>query len=160
MQRGLQYLLGSFPQAVPNVALQENVNQRNRAHWDHIRDFIVLHYKLNKREGEPFWDECRHMRVPESLAETIALFCETGRVRKEASEYFRASSWLAMFAGFGILPRYYSPSVDDLPEPDVLTELQNMAAGIATAVAAAPTHEEFIRANCPTGIPVQTASNG
>ncbi len=160
VQRGLQYLLGSFPQAVPNLALQENVNQRNRAHWDHIRDFIVLHYKLNKREGEPFWDECRHMAVPDSLTETIELFRQTGRLRQEAIEFFRASSWLAMFAGFGILPRYYSPLVDDVPEADVITELQNMSAGIASAVAAAPTHEEFIRANCPTTIPVQAAAGG
>ena len=160
VQRGLQYLLGSFPQAVPNEALQENVNQRNRAHWNHIRDFIVLHYKLNNRVGEEFWDECRHMNVPDSLTETIGLFRETGRFRQEAIEFFRASSWLAMFAGFGILPRYYSPSVDDVPEADIVKELENMAVGIASAVAKAPTHEEFIRANCPTSIPVQAAANG
>jgi tryptophan halogenase len=160
VQRGLQYLLGSFPQALPNLALQESVNQRNRAHWDHIRDFIVLHYKLNKREGEPFWDECRHMSIPDSLTETIVLFRETGRLRQEAIEFFRVSSWLALFAGFGILPRYYSPSVDDVPEATVISELENMAVGIAGAVATAPTHEEFIRANCPASIPAQAAANG
>ena len=159
VQRGIQYLLGSFPQAVPNPALQENVNRRNRAHWDHIRDFIVLHYKLNKREGEPFWDECRHMAIPGSLTESIELFRETGRFTKDSTEFFRASSWLAMFAGFGILPRYYSPFVDDVPDSTLVTEFENMAAGIASAVASAPTHEEFIRANCPSAIPVQSIAN-
>jgi tryptophan halogenase len=159
VQRGLQYLLGSFPQAVPNPALQENVNRRNRAHWEHIRDFIVLHYKLNRRLGERFWDECRNMAIPESLAESIELFRETGRFTKDSTEFFRASSWLSMFAGFGLLPRYYSPSVDDVPEAQLVKEFQNMAAGIASAVAAAPTHEEFIRANCPTAVPVQAAAN-
>jgi tryptophan halogenase len=157
VQRGLQYLLGSFPQAVPNLALQENVNRRNRAHWDHIRDFIVLHYKLNKREGEAFWDECRHMAIPDSLTESIELFRETGRFSRDATEFFRASSWLSMFAGYGTLPRYYSPAVDDVPEEQLATELTNMAAGIASAVATAPTHEEFIRANCPSAAPVQQA---
>ena len=33
-----------------------------------------------------------------------------------------------------------------------------MAAGIANTVAKAPDHEEFIRANCPTAIPVQAVS--
>jgi tryptophan 7-halogenase len=159
VQRGLQYLLGSFPQAVPNVALQENVNRRNHEHWSHIRDFIVLHYKLNQREGEPFWDECRNMAIPDSLAATTELYRETGRFSQQAIEFFRTSSWLAMFAGFGILPRYYSPSVDDVPEADVLKELENMASGIASAVATAPTHEDFIRANCATGIPSHTAAN-
>jgi tryptophan halogenase len=159
VQRGLQYLLGSFPQAVPNPALQENVNLRNRAHWDHIRDFIVLHYKLNKREGDPFWDECRNMPIPESLVESIELFRETGRFTKDATEFFRPSSWLSMYAGFGILPRYYSPLVDDVPENQLVKEFENMAVGIKNAVAGAPMHDEFIRANCPTAVPVRTVAN-
>jgi tryptophan halogenase len=159
VQRGLQYLLGSFPQAVPNPALQENVNLRNRAHWDHIRDFIVLHYKLNKREGDPFWDECRNMPIPESLVESIELFRETGRFTKDATEFFRPSSWLSMYAGFGILPRYYSPLVDDVPENQLVKEFENMAVGIKNAVAGAPMHDEFIRANCPTAAPVRTVAN-
>ena len=160
VQRGLQYLLGSFPQATPNPALQENVNRRNRAHWEHIRDFIVLHYKLNRREGQPFWDECRNMSVPDSLVETIGLFRETGRFRQESIEFFRASSWLAMFAGFGILPRYYSPAVDDVPEAELFRELENMAAGIANTVASAPRHEDFIRANCAASLPAPAAVTG
>jgi tryptophan halogenase len=159
VQRGLQYLLGSFPQAVPNPALAENVNRRNRAHWDHIRDFIVLHYKLNKREGEPFWDECRHMSIPDSLSESIELFRQTGRFSREATEFFRPSSWLSMFAGFGVLPDYYSPPVDDVPDMQLVTELANMAAGIANAVASAPTHDAFIKANCPGAVPAQLAGN-
>jgi tryptophan halogenase len=154
VQRGLQYLLGSFPQATPNPALRENVNERNRSHWEHIRDFIVLHYKLNRRVGEPFWDECRAMSIPESLSATIELFRETGRFRQESVEFFRPSSWLAMFAGFGILPNYYSPAVDDVPEETLFQELANLAAGIASAVAGAPTHEEFLLANCPANKPL------
>jgi tryptophan 7-halogenase len=149
VQRGLQYLLGSLPRQEPNPALQENVNHRNRRHWEHIRDFLVLHYKLNRREGEPFWDECRHMSVPDSLRETIELFRETGRFHNQAVEFFRPSSWLALFAGFGLLPRYYHPLVDDVPDTQLADELRSMAAGVAGTVANAPTHEEFIRANCP-----------
>ena len=148
VQKGLAALIGSFPQAIPNPALQEDVNRRTRAHWEHIRDFIILHYKLNRREGEPFWDECRHMAIPDSLAETIELFRATGRVRAEASEFFKASSWLSMFAGFGILPDYYHPSVDDANEDEIAHELESMGSGIARAVADAPTHQAFLQANC------------
>jgi tryptophan halogenase len=148
VQKGIGLLLGSFPQAIPNLALQDDVNRRNRGHWDHIRDFIILHYKLNRREGQPFWDECRNMPIPDSLAETIELFRATGRVKLDETDFFRASSWLAMFAGFGVIPQYYHPAVDDVPEPDLIKELENMAAGIASAVAGAPTHADFIRTNC------------
>jgi tryptophan halogenase len=149
VQRGLQFLLGSFPQSRPNLALQENVNRANREHWEHIRDFLVLHYKLNKREGEPFWDECRHRDIPESLAESMELFRRTGRFTPQATEFFRPSSWLALYAGFGILPDYYHPAVDDVPEEQLALELENMAAGIASVVARTTSHEQFLRANCP-----------
>jgi tryptophan 7-halogenase len=148
VQRGLQYLLGSFPGREHNQALQDNVNERNRAHWEHIRDFLVVHYKLNGREGEPFWDECRHMAIPDSLRETIELFRETGRFRAETVQFFRPSSWLAMFAGFAILPRYYSPAVDDVPAARLQDELSNLADSIAEVVRKAPTHADFIRSNC------------
>jgi tryptophan halogenase len=157
VQRGLQYLLGSFPTKERNPALQENVNRRNRAHWEHIRDFLVLHYKLNGRQGEPFWDECRHMPIPESLRATVELFEQTGRFREDAVEFFRPSSWLAMFAGFGRVPRYYHPSVDDVPEDELLRELDNMAAGIDETVERAASHEDFLRTNCPAIVPVRPA---
>jgi len=148
VQKAIASLLASFPQSVPNLALQEEVNRRNREHCDHIRDFLILHYKLNRREGQPFWDECRNMAIPDSLAETIDLFRATGRVRVEATDFFRTSSWLAMFAGFGLLPEYYHPTVDDVPEDDLVRELENMRAGIVAAVQGAPTHQAFIDSNC------------
>ena len=148
VQKGIAALLSSFPQVVLNVELQDDVNRRNREHWDHIRDFIILHYKLNRRHGLPFWDYCRHMPIPDSLAQTIDLFSATGRVEIAETDFFRASSWLALFAGFGIVPRYYHPSVDDVPEADLRNELESMARGIANAVAGAPTHQQFIQANC------------
>jgi tryptophan halogenase len=148
VQKALGFLIGSFPQAVPNPALQADVNRRNRAHWDQIRDFLILHYKLNRREGQPFWDECRHMTIPDSLTETIESFRATGRVRLEATDFFRESSWLAMFAGFGILPSYYHPAVDDVADDELVREFENMAAGIASGVQNAPLHGDFIKANC------------
>jgi tryptophan halogenase len=155
VQKGIAALIGSFPQAVPNRSLQEDVNRRHREHWEHIRDFIILHYKLNRREGEPFWDECRHMSIPDSLAETIDLYRATGRVRAVVTDFFKASSWLSMFSGFGILPEYYHPSVDDANEEELVRELENMAAGIAQAVADAPAHGAFVQANC--AMPVSCA---
>ncbi len=160
VQKGIGALIGSFPQAVPNLSLQEDVNRRQREHWEHIRDFIILHYKLNRRVGEPFWDECRDMPIPDSLASTIESFRATGRVRVEMTDFFRESSWLAMFAGFGIVPEYYHPAVDDLPEREVEKELAAIAAAIDSAVAGAPTHAAFIKANCESEAMTSLAATG
>ena len=160
IQSGITRLLRLFPISGSSEALARQYNQESKLEYERIRDFIVLHYKLNRREGQPFWDECRNMSVPDSLVETIGLFRETGRFRQESIEFFRASSWLAMFAGFGVLPRYYSPAVDDVPEAELFRELENMAAGIANTVASAPRHEDFIRANCAASLPAPAAATG
>ena len=87
------------------------------------------------------------MAIPDSLSDTIDLFRATGRFNIADADFFRASSWLAMFAGFGVVPDYYHPAVDDIPEGDLIKELQNMAEGITNAVQGAPTHQAFIEAN-------------
>jgi tryptophan halogenase len=99
------------------------------------------------------------MSIPDSLTESIDLFRETGRFSREATEFFRPSSWLSMYAGFGILPNYYSPTVDDVTDAQLITEFTNMAQGIANAVQSAPTHGDFIKANCPAVLPAQLAGN-
>ena len=72
------------------------------------------------------------MSMPDSLHGNHRAVSRDRAFRQEAIEFFRASSWLAMFAGFDILPRYYSPSVDDVPEAELCSRnWQNMAAGIA-----------------------------
>ena len=150
IQKGISALLHNFPTRRRNVALQEEVNFRNRQHQEHIRDFLILHYYLNKRFGEPFWDHCRTMEIPDSLARAIDLFKATGRVHQEHTDFFRWSSWLAMFAGFEVVPDYYHPSVDDIPTETLVAELDGLANGIASAVANAPSHRQFLVRNGAT----------
>jgi tryptophan halogenase len=147
IQKGISALLNNFPTRRSNVALQEEVNLRNRQPQEHVRDFLILHYYLNKRVGEPFWDQCRAMEIPDSLASVITLFKATGRVHQEHTDFFRWSSWLAMFAGFGVVPDYYHPSVDDIDTDTLAKELEGFAAGVASTVASAPKHQDFLVRN-------------
>lgn len=148
VQKGLSDLINNFPTRVDNPVLRDEVNRRSREHWQHIRDFIILHYALNGRVGEPFWDACRRMPLPDSLAEAITLFRHTGRVREMHAAFFRHGSWLSIFAGLGVVPDYYHPAVDDIDQAALEQELRNMASGVSEAVAGAPDHTGFIRSNC------------
>ena len=54
--------------------LAAEFNRLFELHYDRTRDFLVLHYTANARDGEPLWDHVRTMALPDSLAHKIALF--------------------------------------------------------------------------------------
>ena len=44
-----------------------NINLQARTEYEDVRDFIIAHYKVTRRSGDPFWDHVREMDVPDSL---------------------------------------------------------------------------------------------
>src|SRR5205085_12688330 len=69
-------LLQVFPHRGVSSAVAERFNAQAAREIAGIRDFIVLHYRLNERDDSDFWRGCRAMTIPDSLAERIALFGE------------------------------------------------------------------------------------
>ena len=43
---------------IPDL-MRDRECERVRRVWDDIRDFIVVHYKFNKKFDTPFWEHCR-----------------------------------------------------------------------------------------------------
>jgi tryptophan halogenase len=117
-------------------------------HYERIRDFLILHYVANRRHGEPLWDYLRNMSVPDSLAHKIALF----RARAAAPEYqfglFSRDSWLSVLLGQGITPEAYDPLADAFDLDLVDSKCADFKHRIDGAVAAMPSHREFIAGYC------------
>lgn len=128
------------------VQVQE-FNHLTAQEYERVRDFIILHYKLNNRVGEPLWDYCREMSVPESLQKKMHGFRERGELVRYPVEIFGPPSWLAIYNGFQYLPTQYNPAVTKLDADYLLSSLQQMRQSVAQAVSAVPTHEEFL-ASC------------
>src|SRR3546814_3923993 len=74
-----------------------------------------MHYHVNQRVGEPFWDACRAMPIPDTLAEKLAMWRRHGRVFRVDDELFIESSWVAVLEGQGFPPERYDPLADALP---------------------------------------------
>ena len=129
-------------------AIRDVVNAEQRAHWEHVRDFIILHYALNRRHGEPFWDRCRTMDLPDTLATQIERFRSAGVLPADPTDFFRDSSWLALFSGLGELAGWHHPAADDHDAEALNAELSNMAAAMDSAARTAPLHADFIARNC------------
>ncbi len=144
IQTGATRLLKFFPH---NGIKEEEIaeyNQQSKTEYERIRDFIILHYKINERADTPFWKQCQKMDVPDSLAEKLALFKETGKVFREQEELFTEIAWKQVMIGQGAIPRDYHPFVDTLSEQQVTELMDNLKILINGTVDQMPTHDEFL----------------
>lgn len=124
----------------------EEFNRQMDFEYDRVRDFLILHYCATQRDDTPFWDYCRTMALPESLAGKMALFRDRGVVVNYREGMFLEPSWLAVYLGQNILPRRYNPLADAVPAEEARATLGRIAAAITRAADAIPPHEAALAA--------------
>jgi tryptophan halogenase len=141
-------LVRLFPDAATDQATIDEFNRQCDFEWERVRDFIVLHYWANRRDGA-FWEYCRTMELPATLQRKIDLWCSNGRIFREDEELFSEESWIQVFLGQGLVPRSYDPLVAIKSDPQIEQFLGNIAATIARCVSVMPQHDEYIAKYCP-----------
>lgn len=128
-----------------NFAIDEKhvaeANRLNRLEYERIRDFIILHYKLNGR-SDPFWQHVRGMAIPATLEEKMALFRACGDIKMLEQESFKEDSWVSMYYGFGLQPQATAPLADPEKIPVIMDKMKS---AIAKGTLLAPSHAEFIQ---------------
>jgi tryptophan halogenase len=130
-------------------ALAARFNAQSRHEWEHVRDFIILHYVVTTRDDTPFWRERRAMTIPDTLAERIALFTDSAGAWQGQDDLFRIDSWVAVMLGQGIVPRAHHRIASLLGAPALQQSLGELTRGIAATVQAIPPHQQFLRQYCP-----------
>lgn len=152
VQSAVARLLNLLPGDVARLSsARDTFNRLSNAEWTRVRDFIVLHYFANRREG-PFWDHCRAMELPATLAEKIELFRDAGLVIREADELFLDESWGQVMIGHGILPDGWSPLADNVPGEDIGPFVDSLAQSYRIRAASLPTHRQFVASLVGDGI--------
>lgn len=145
VQSGIGRLLNLLPGDVTDLSTARSMfNRLSITEWERIRDFLVLHYIANEREGEPFWDHCRSIQPPATLVEKIALFAEAGLFLREEDELFLDDSWGQVMLGQGISPRQWSPLADNVPGEDIGPFLDSVAKAASVRADAMPSHRAFL----------------
>jgi tryptophan halogenase len=143
-QSGITRLLALFPKRDFNPLLAERFNRESVFEYERVRDFLILHYNATERNDSPFWDYCRTMSIPDSLREAIELFRCDGRYFRHGEDFFALPSWVQVMLGQRIMPQSYHPIVDDMPEEKLVDVVESMRATLANAVAAMPSHQQWI----------------
>ncbi len=147
VQSGLSRLINLFPDARFSPADIDEFNRQSRFEFKRIRDFLILHYHANRRDGE-FWVGRREMQVPETLQRKMEQFRQSGRIVREADELFTEVAWLQVMLGQGIEPEDYHP-LADLPAADQLDGfMTDMKRLIAQSVSRLPAHREYLDRHC------------
>lgn len=148
IQVTIQRLILLFPGLGDNEERSREFNRASIAEYEYIRDFIILHYYANNRRGEPFWDACRNMSIPDSLRHKIELFRETAGIFCTAEDLFQLTSWLQVLWGQGVRPRATHPFVEAVAPRDRAGYLRDLRGLIGQAAQQLPRHAEFIARHC------------
>lgn len=138
-------LVKFFPHNGINIEEVDEFNRQSKIESEGIRDFIILHYKLNGRDDSEFWRACQRMDVPESLINKIQLFKKTGKVFCNPDDLFTEIAWQQVMIGQGNIPEDHHVLVDTLSKEQVEDLMDNLKTLINRTVEKLPTHDEFLK---------------
>jgi len=134
IQSGLERLVRLFPDRGFDPALAALFDRQSQLEFERIRDFLLLHYCLNRRTGEALWDRMRTMELPEHLQRKIDAWRAQGELVRYEWETFQDPSWLSMYAGFDIEPRRYNVRADPFDAAELLATFERMRVAIRDTV--------------------------
>jgi tryptophan halogenase len=137
-------LVELFPERDCSPALANEFNRVMGGRYESVRDFIVLHYKLTKRNDSDFWRYCADMAIPDSLRHQIELFRETGRVAILDRAGFAEPSFVAMMMGLGAMPKRHDPLAERVDIRAVHGHFAELRDLITQAVARMPDHGAYV----------------
>ncbi|GLX79293.1 tryptophan halogenase [Thalassotalea insulae] len=148
IQSAIMRLVNLFPNKNCDEINTDLFNKQTTEEYEHIRDFIILHYKATKRDDSEFWRYCQHMKIPDSLQNQIDLFSTHGHLDLSNKNLFKHENWLAVLTGQNILPKEVAPILHYKQAVDLPGTLSSILSSMEQIVKQVPTHENFIKEHC------------
>ena len=148
IQRAILRLIRMMP--LNEISERDIAEFNEQQHTDmlQIRDFLILHYKATDRRDSAFWRYCQSMEIPDTLAQKIELFRETGRVFRKNEELFAENSWVQVMMGQGITPQAYHPIAEKLRDDELARLLATLRENVSRTVAGLPEHASYVERYC------------
>lgn len=148
IQLAIMKLIEFFPSENLELGVASEFNRDLLMEYERVRDFLILHYHATTRDDSPFWNYCRTMSIPESLAYKMQLFREQGHVERYKRGMFLEPSWVAVYLGQGVLPRQYHPLVNKLDDNQLRQFMHGIRSSLVDQVSAMPSHSDSIARYC------------
>jgi len=148
IQYGILRLIALLPDQRMSPLLAREYNAQTAIEYERIRDFLILHYKATARDDGELWRYTANMAIPDSLQYKIDHFREYGLLVADERELFANPSWIAVYLGQGITPRRAPALAAMRSFVPVAERMGTIARAMDEAVAAMPSHGDFIARHC------------
>jgi glycine/D-amino acid oxidase-like deaminating enzyme len=146
VEYALALLLTLFPDKRFDPGRIRRFNEGFRQMYDETRDFIVLHYYVNRRTDTKFWEAARAESVmTDSLAQKLE-FLRHGLpvLDKLKLTNFRSFAYTCILDGCGQLPEQPAPIVRLVGQDLARAEFERIEALTRETVAAMPSHVDAL----------------
>jgi tryptophan halogenase len=147
IRQGISRFIALFPDASLPAVNRDEYNRWMTKDFEQVRDLLVFHYFANARE-EPFWRQCREMKIPDTLQRRLQLFAAGGRFLRYEGELFPNASWVSVMLGQGVIPKSIDPLVAAIPPTETTHKLALLHQAMHQYSQALPRHEEVLRQYC------------
>jgi tryptophan halogenase len=148
IQQGMIRLMQLFPHEGIKQSDVDEYNKHSQSEIEYIRDFIILHYKVTNRQDTPFWRHCKDLDIPESLADRIRLFRETGRVFRVREDLFQENSWIQVMLGQGIMPEQFHQITNVMSDDELTRFMTGIRSRVQSTVSKLPGHQAYVDQYC------------
>ena len=126
LQLALAHLITLFPLDRDMTIERTDYNALMAQALEHLRDYQMAHYRLNRNFNQPMWDALRAMATPERLTQRLEVFAARGRLPRFDEDSFDDDDWMALLLGHGVMPESYDLAVDMTPDEDAIGGIQHM----------------------------------
>lgn len=144
LRSGIRRLCTLLPGGADTEVMAAEFNRQSAAEISHARDFALLHYRLNGREGEPLWDAARKMAIPASLGYRLQLYANLGRVAMYDFEPLEDISWINLFDEHGVQPRQLHPVAAGVGIEELKAHAERVRSVMMMAVQEMPLHADYL----------------
>lgn len=134
-----------FPNADTNSIMAKQFNNEATSEMERIRDFVILHYHLNNRSDQQFWNDCRNEDLPESLQHKLDLYAQTAYMHHEHNDVFTEGSWLSVLIGQGLLPTHSMHMINTMPDEELDNYIKSVRQHISSLTDNMPLHSDYLQ---------------
>jgi tryptophan halogenase len=110
VQIALREIVYNFPDTGYDEFSQKTFNGRMESYYQDIRDFVILHYILSKRDDSDFWKYFQSdMQIPDSLSLNLEKWNNRWDFDLGEHKVFGMYNYASILSGMGRLPQKLHP---------------------------------------------------